>query len=95
MNNLTNESELRSLGYTKEGKVYLKSSLGKPDRVIGDVKAGETEAIDYFIRRFDLITKKVDTMLEAMDKAENKGSYLMQVLHLKYSLYTFNAIGRF
>lgn len=95
MNNLTNESELRSLGYTKEGKVYLKSSLGKPDRVIGDVKAGETEAIDYFIRRFDLITKKVDTMLEAMEKAENKGSYLMQVLHLKDSLYTFNAIGRF
>ena len=95
MNNLTNESELRSLGYTKEGKVYLKSSLGKPDRVIGDVKAGETEAIDYFIRRFDLISKKVDAMLDAMDKAENKGSYLMQVLHLKDSLYTFNAIGRF
>jgi len=95
MNNLTNESELRKLGYTKEGKVYLKSSLGKPDRVIGDVKAGEDEAIDYFIRRFDLIRKKVDTMLEAMEKAENKGSYLMQVLHLKDSLHTFNAIGHF
>lgn len=95
MNNLTNDAELRSLGYTNDGKVYLKSSLGKPDRIIGDVKASEEEAIDYFIRRFDLIRKKVDTMLDALDKAENKGSYLMQVLHLKDSLYTFNAIGRF
>lgn len=95
MNNLTNDAELRSLGYTKDGKVYLKSSLGKPDRIIGDVKASEAEAIDYFVRRFDLIRKKVDTMLEALYEAENKGSYLMQVLHLKDSLYTFNAIGRF
>lgn len=86
---------MRSLAYTKDGKVYLKGQLGKPDRVIGDVKSSEEEAIDYFIRRFELIRGKVTQMLEAMEQAENKGSYLMQVLHLKESLHTYNAIGHF
>lgn len=90
-----NYEELRSLGYTKDGKVYLKSILGQPDRVIGDVKLGEQESIDYFIRRFELIRYKVNAMVDAMEKAENKGSYLMQVLHLKELLKTFNAIGPF
>jgi hypothetical protein len=95
MSNLIDATELARYGYAKDGKVYLKNSLGKPDRIIGDVKASEAEAINYFIRRFDLILNKVDTMLEAMEKAENKGSYLMQVLHLKETLYAFNAIGPF
>jgi len=95
MSNLTNPAERASLGYSKDAKVYLKSSLGKPDRIIGDVKASEAEAIDYFVRRFDLINNKVDAMISAMEKAENKGSYLMQVLHLKDTLFTFNAIGPF
>ena len=95
MENTMNEVSARELGYAKDGKVYLKSILGQPDRIIGDVKAGEQEAVDYFIRRFELIRHKVDSMVEAMDKAENKGSYLMQVLHLKESLKTFNAIGPF
>jgi hypothetical protein len=90
-----NYEELRSLGYTKDGKVYLKSILGQPDRIIGDVKAGEQESIDYFIRRFELIRYRVNSMLEAIETAENKGSYLMQVLHLKELLKTFNAIGPF
>ena len=95
MSDLTNKTQPSNLGYTKEGKVYLKSSLGKPDRLIGDVKASEPEAIEYFVRRFDLIEGDIDAMLESMEKAENKGSYLMQVLHLKESLFTFNAIGPF
>ncbi len=95
MSNLANATNYADLGYTKDGKVYLKSSLGKPDRIIGDVKTLESEAIDYFVKRFDLIQNKVDTMLEAMDKAENKGSYLMQVIHLKDTLFNFNAIGPF
>jgi len=95
MENTMNEVSARELGYAKDGKVYLKSILGQPDRIVGDVKAGEQEAVDYFIRRFEIIRHKVDSMVEAMDKAENKGSYLMQVLHLKEALKTFNAIGNF
>ena len=95
MSNLIDATDLVRYGFAKDGRVYLKNSLGKPDRIIGDVKASEAEAINYFIKRFDLILNKVDTMLAAMEKAENKGSYLMQVLHLKETLYTFNAIGPF
>lgn len=90
-----NHAELRAMGYVSDGKVYLKSILGQPDRIIGDVKLGEQESIDYFIRRFELIRHKVNSMVDAMESAENKGSYLMQVLHLKESLKTFNAIGPF
>jgi hypothetical protein len=90
-----NHAELRAMGYVKDGKVYLKSILGQPDRIIGDVKLGEQESIDYFIRRFELIRHKVNSMVEAMEAAENKGSYLMQVLHLKEAIKSFNAIGPF
>ena len=90
-----NHAELRAMGYVKDGKVFLKSILGQPDRIIGDVKLGEQESVDYFIRRFELIRHKVNSMVEAMESAENKGSYLMQVLHLMESLKTFNAIGPF
>jgi hypothetical protein len=95
MNNLTDLTERGKLGYTKDGKVYLKSSLGQPDRELGIVKTTEEEALQYFIRRYDLIQNKVDAMLQSLEEAENKGSYLMQVLHLKNSLYSFNAIGPF
>ena len=95
MNNMTTTPDGSQYGYTKDGKVYLNSSLGKPERIIGDVKASEPEAIAYFARRFGLIEAKVNAMLEAMETSENKGSYLMQVLHLKEALYTFNALGPF
>lgn len=95
MNALTNSTSSKNFGYTKNGKVYLKSALNEEDREIGDVKSTESEAIAYFEKRFDLIAGKVNAMLAALGKAENKGSYLMQVLHLKDSLYTFNAIGPF
>jgi hypothetical protein len=95
MNDATNWTGAEESGYIKDGKVYLKSILNQPDREIGIVKTSEEEAIQYFIRRFDLISSKVETMLQNMEQAENKGSYLMQILHLKDSLLTFNAIGPF
>lgn len=95
MNNDTNEAGLTRYGYTKDGNVYLKNSLGQPDRIIGEVKIGEDEALSYFARRFGLLESKVNSMLDALSIAENKGSYLMQILHLKESLYTHNALGPF
>ncbi len=86
---------LAESAYIKDGKVYLKTVLNQPEREIGIVKTTEEEAIQYFIRRFDLIQSKVDSMLDNLEQAENKGSYLMQILHLKDSLFTFNAIGPF
>lgn len=95
MNTETNEIELTRYGYTKDGKVYLKSTLGHPDREIGEVKLSENDALAYFIKRFGMLETKVENMLDSLLKAENKGSYLMQILHLKESLYSFNALGPF
>lgn len=95
MNTELNESELTRYGYAKDGKIYLKSTLGQPDRQIGEVKLSENEALAYFSRRFAMLESKVEAMLDALIKAENKGSYLMQILHLKESLISFNALGPF
>lgn len=95
MNNLNIQVVPTDYGYAKDGKVYLKESLGLPERLIGEVKTTEAEALQYFANRFDLIKNKVEGMLSAMEIAENKGSYLMQVMHLKETLTTFNALGPF
>lgn len=95
MNNLSSTVVPTEFGYTKDGKVYLKESLGRPERLIGEVKTTEADALQYFANRFDLIRNKVEGMLLAMETAENKGSYLMQVMHLKDTLTTFNALGPF
>lgn len=95
MNNLNEPIVPSEYGYAKDGKVFLKPTLGKTDRQIGEVKTTEEEALRYFANRFDLIKGKVTGMLSAMETAENKGSYLMQVLHLKETLTTFNALGPF
>ena len=95
MNNLSIAVIPTDYGYIKDGKVFLKETLGKPDRIIGDVKTTDSEALQYFANRFELIKSKVENMLSAMQSAENKGSYLMQIIHLKDTLTTFNALGPF
>jgi hypothetical protein len=82
-------------GYVKDGKVYLKSCLNNADRVIGEVKSTPKEAIEYFEKRFGLLEEKVNQMIAKMQQAENRGSFLMQTLHLKEQLNTFNALGDF
>lgn len=95
MNNLNDTIVPSEYGYVRDGKVFLKPTLGQSDRQIGEVKTTDEEALQYFANRFDLIKNKVYHMLTAMETAENKGSYLMQVLHLKETLTTFNALGPF
>ncbi|MFN0048942.1 MAG: DUF349 domain-containing protein [Cytophagales bacterium] len=82
-------------GYIKEGKVYLASFLNFPDREVGIVKDSDLAAIKYFENRFNTFTKKVDDLFAAIETAENKGSYLQKLLHLKQLCGSFEAIGDF
>ncbi len=82
-------------GYINDGKVHLKAFLHFPEREIGVVKESEADAILYFENRFLLFTKKVDDLFEAIEKAENKGSYLQKLLHLKDLCSSFEALGDF
>lgn len=82
-------------GYAKDGKVYLKAYHTYPERQIGEVKTTEAEALAYFMRRFEFITGKVDALLADIETAQNKGSYLMKLLHMRSQLETYDALGDF
>jgi hypothetical protein len=82
-------------GFIRDGKVYLKGFLDFPERQIGEVKDTEEAALAYFIQRFDIIKKKVEGLVSDIDEAQNKGSFLMKLLHLREQLGRFDAIGDF
>ncbi len=88
-------AEMNPYGYVKEGKIYLKGYLEFEDRAIGVVKESEEASIEYFVKRFEIASKKVYDLEEAVKTAENKGSYLMKLIHLRKYLAEFDGLGDF
>ena len=84
-----------AFGYIQDGKVFLKGFLGRPDRVIGEVKGDEASTLLYFETRFAQLEEKVARLRAAIEENQNKGSFLMKLIHLKESLYTSDALGDF
>ncbi|KYG76744.1 DUF349 domain-containing protein [Roseivirga echinicomitans] len=87
--------EEKEYGFIKEGKVFRKAFLDYADKEIGEVKETEEAAVLYYTERFALAQTKVNEVEEKINGTENKGSYLMKVLHLKETLCDFDAIGDF
>ena len=84
-----------NFGYILDKKVYLKAFLDQPDKEIGTVKETNEAAIEYFEKKYQLAIQKVQDLQKMIAEAENKGSYLMKLLHLKESLLDFKGIGDF
>src|SRR5690606_7262899 len=82
-------------GYIKEGKVYLKGFLGQEDRLIGEVKEDEASTIKYFEVRFQTVKEKVEQLKKDIEENQNKGSFLMKLIHLRNSLMNYDALGDF
>ena len=82
-------------GYIKDNKVYLKGFLNQPDRVIGEVKEDEASTLKYFEDRFTSLLEKIEHLKKDIETNQNKGSFLMKLLHLKDSLYQYDALGDF
>ncbi|AWW29836.1 DUF349 domain-containing protein [Echinicola strongylocentroti] len=82
-------------GYIKDDKVYLKGFLNQEDRVIGEVKENEASTIKYFEDRFELAKKKVADLKKDIEENQNKGSFLMKLVHLRESLMQYDALGDF
>jgi hypothetical protein len=80
-------------GYIREGKVYLRGFMGYPDRQIGEVKQSEEASVAYFRDRFETARQKVEELYRLVDEAQNKGSYLMKLLHLRQYLIEFDGLG--
>jgi hypothetical protein len=82
-------------GYIKDNKVYLREFLNQPDRVIGEVKEDEASTIKYFEDRFATLKEKISQLKKDIEENQNKGSFLMKLIHLKDSLLEYDALGDF
>ncbi|MEP1087183.1 DUF349 domain-containing protein [Algoriphagus sp.] len=82
-------------GYIKNDKVYLRGFLGQEDRIIGEVKEDEDSTLKYFEDRFVLLQEKVAKLKRDIQENQNKGSFLMKLIHLRESLYQSDALGDF
>ena len=81
-------------GYEKGGKIYLSAWLSYPDREIGDIRENDIEKSSaFFIDRFNVLEKKVNEVIEKINETENKGSFLMKLLHLKKQLPEHAGLG--
>lgn len=82
-------------GYIKENKVYLKGFLDQKDRVIGEVKEDEASTLRYFEDRFQAVKEKVAQLKKDIEENQNKGSFLMKLIHLRDSMKHYDALGDF
>lgn len=64
-----------------------------PDRQIGEVKESEEKTIQYFLDRFQHLLQKIDDLEKAINESDNKGSYLMKLLHMRDSLGAYDGLG--
>ncbi|GAA4830285.1 DUF349 domain-containing protein [Algivirga pacifica] len=87
--------DITEYGYIQDDKVYLKGYYHFKDREIGVVRDSDEESLQYFVNRFDMVTKKVMEVKEAVAKSENKGSYLMKLIHMRTYLAQYNGLGDF
>ncbi|MBC3540882.1 DUF349 domain-containing protein [Rufibacter sediminis] len=87
--------EAHKYGYIEGNQVWLKPFMHFPARQVGDVKEVPEESLQYFANRFENFKLKVDGLLEKIETSENKGSFLMKVLHLKEQIEKYDAIGDF
>jgi hypothetical protein len=82
-------------GYIKNDKVYLRGFLGQEDRIIGEVKEDEASTLKYFEDRFEQLKEKVAKLKNDIQENQNKGSFLMKLIHLRESLMQSDALGDF
>lgn len=87
--------QLTTYGYIKDGKVFLKGHDSLQDREIGVVRDSDEESINYFMKRFEVVRQKVEDVKTAIAEAENKGSYLMKLIHMRTYLADYNGLGPF
>lgn len=81
-------------GFEKDGKLYLAAWSTHPDREIGEVREDDIEKSSaFFVERYNDLEKKIDEVAEKIDSTENKGSFLMKLLHLKEQLSTHDGLG--
>lgn len=81
-------------GFVKDGKVYLSGWAEHKDREIGEVRDEDiNKSSAFFVERFNDLKTKIDEVAKKIDATENKGSFLMKLLHLKDQLPKHEGLG--
>ncbi|MEQ9232351.1 MAG: DUF349 domain-containing protein [Cyclobacteriaceae bacterium] len=81
-------------GFIKGNDLYLSAWGDHKDRKIGEVKEdGPEAAVSYFQEKFKDFSGKIQGLVDTIEGAENKGSYLMKLLHLKEQLAVHEGLG--
>jgi len=81
-------------GFIKGKELYLSAWGDHEDRRIGEIKEdGPEAAVEYFKKKFEDFAGKIKALIDTIEAAENKGSYLMKLLHLKEQLQTHEGLG--
>ncbi|QMU30216.1 DUF349 domain-containing protein [Adhaeribacter radiodurans] len=87
--------EAKKYGFIQDNQVWLKPFMNFPARQVGEVKEVEDESLQYFAFRFQTFQEKVNALIDKIATSENKGSFLMKVLHLKELVGKYDALGDF
>lgn len=75
-------------------KIILNPWGGHPEREIGEVKDGNEEAsIEYFQQKYDELAVRIRELEELIETSQNKGSFLMKLLHLKDTMPAHVGLG--
>ena len=82
-----------SYGFSRYDKIFRAPFLDYPEREIGEVRESEASTTKYFEDRFTMAVNKVANLEKAVEESENKGSYLMKLIHLRDNLAKFDALG--
>lgn len=81
-------------GFIKDGKVFQSGWGENPDREIGEVRDEDNEkSVQFFNDRFADLEGKIKEVTEKIDSTENKGSFLMKLVHLREHLPQHDGLG--
>lgn len=80
-------------GKIRDNKLFLNAWGTYPEREIGEVRENETESVKYFQEKFAELEGKIVTLEQEIAESQNKGSFLMKLLHLKEQLSVHDGLG--
>lgn len=76
-------------------KIIRKSFMQFPAREIGEVRESVEDSIRFFEKRFADLHNSLMEISAMISKAENKGSFLQKIIHMRENLHSRDAIGDF
>jgi hypothetical protein len=81
-------------GYIEDDNIFLSPWGEQTVRKIGEVRDGDPEAsIQYFQKKYQELQEKIDQLQQRIQEADNKGSFLMKLHHLKQQITEHDGLG--